>query len=1222
MHSIERVCKTINVDALCSPEWKSLLSRVGDAVMQYLVTQASIFLPLNNGCYMQVTGAPIATVAQRLRSTPMPTTVQHKKPPKLAYSCREAQQPAPRKHMDGNINLRKRRASQSIVDLRNEHNNKRTKCLHHTTHAMETNMGVDASPEAAISQCITDMTQSVPEDEEVEQAVTQKLPKTPPEQQQQHNSADISPRAKRKRAGSRARKRAKHKREAAGHHNPTAARDDDGNDDTAVLDEDCPLPLSQDLPHSPCAPTAHDPIELCTQPEQSSQANTINQPMKKEPVVKPKSSATRATDIVIPRTGMLYAASFSAKPGLPRNHILNGGSSDQGSKKLYAAIFTASLPTVGTYAKQGTYRRSTINIIQGATTSAAPKPRNAKVLPLLDKMLCRAKKCAYGALLKHHCPMLETAFNGADSTEPTDEGYCTQDDTPDVEGMQDASASSIPCHPPVDTPVQRLVAACTPSQSVAAFVCSVLNCILPPELLGSQHNKGILFTAVRRFVALRRFEQLSLHQVMQGLKVSHVPWLVLPGQRTRVPASCHVFRQRQLQALVYWLLSGIVVPLLRAHFYATECEPRHLRIHFYRKPIWARLAALGTEEIVQNNYKPLAKTRARKMLSGRQLGFARVRLLPKKHSVRPILNLSKPMVAVFNLRRKGAGHTYIALRFPPINTVMADTFHCLRHEFNQLQSNDDYEDASVSDHHQIYKKLRPFLVHWKAVLDRRGGFYIVTCDVAKAFDTVQQHLLQAIVEPLLQQDAYHVQRYSTVAPHQTSAAPGVPAVRTRYLRAALPAVDECNDDTTACGFANLCQSAIARNTVFTAQAWSKCIGRGEVLSLLKEHIFRSLIKVGRTYYQQTMGIAQGSVLSSLLCNLFYSHLERTLLRQPCSSHELQEATAEPETAKEFMSCECAPVITPNVNDSNNNDCNEDIPAPSTPPQSASAEGSASLCHSHARTHMKPTAVLLRFIDDFLMISTSREEAASHVRRLHHGFPEYGFTVNARKTSLNFAVDVSGVTLPSNEYVGADGVRFVRWCGLLFNSVSAEVQADYSRYWSKDGSDSLSDMLTTLLRHSAGCELILRLRQYMRPKCLAILLDPRINSPSTIQLNIYQAFLLCAMKFHCYVVLMPAANVDFLYAAIAQTVSYLPRLVAQTVQAAQGKERWNRTVYKDTAWLGLRAFQRILTRKQSRHRQLLNMLDKQLGRKEYETHARRLAHVIADNRSSVFDKITY
>ena len=48
-------------------------------------------------------------------------------------------------------------------------------------------------------------------------------------------------------------------------------------------------------------------------------------------------------------------------------------------------------------------------------------------------------------------------------------------------------------------------------------------------------------------------------------------------------------------------------------------------------------------------------------------------------------------------------------------------------------------------------------------------------------------------------------------------------------------------------------------------------------------------------------------------------------------------------------------------------------------------------------------------------------------------------MNAAKTRLSFDTVVGGVMLPRNEYVTPDGQRFVKWCGLLVNAATLNVQ---------------------------------------------------------------------------------------------------------------------------------------------------------------------------------------
>ena len=46
-----------------------------------------------------------------------------------------------------------------------------------------------------------------------------------------------------------------------------------------------------------------------------------------------------------------------------------------------------------------------------------------------------------------------------------------------------------------------------------------------------------------------------------------------------------------------------------------------------------------------------------------------------------------------------------------------------------------------------------------------------------------------------------------------------------------------------------------------------------LLHRLKSHLFHNVVEVGGRYFVQTQGIAQGSTVSTLLCNIYYGKME-------------------------------------------------------------------------------------------------------------------------------------------------------------------------------------------------------------------------------------------------------------------------------------------------------------------------------------------------------------
>lgn len=76
---------------------------------------------------------------------------------------------------------------------------------------------------------------------------------------------------------------------------------------------------------------------------------------------------------------------------------------------------------------------------------------------------------------------------------------------------------------PGNTGYTSLTDLSVPVTSVSAFCQAVLSKIIPNEFYGlggaQAHNRRIFLGNVDRFLKLRRFETISLHEVVQGLKV-------------------------------------------------------------------------------------------------------------------------------------------------------------------------------------------------------------------------------------------------------------------------------------------------------------------------------------------------------------------------------------------------------------------------------------------------------------------------------------------------------------------------------------------------------------------------------------------------------------------------------------------------------------------------------------------------------------------------------
>lgn len=350
--------------------------------------------------------------------------------------------------------------------------------------------------------------------------------------------------------------------------------------------------------------------------------------------------------------------------------------------------------------------------------------------------------------------------------------------------------------------------------------------------------------------------------------------------------------------------------------------------------------------------------------------------------------------------------------------------------------------------------------------------------------------------------------------------------------------------------------------ILVDQWGSKKLRKEDLYFNLVEHVKHNVLQFDKKFYLQDVGIPQGSILSSLLCSFYYGHMEREVI------FPYLERSCEDSSAK---------------------------------------------------------YILLRFIDDFLFISTSRKHAASFFTRLRRGFREYNCYMNEGKFSLNFDLGQHPELSSNRVCVGEDGISFLPWSGLLFNCCTLEVQADYTRYLN----NHLSSSLTVCWQDKPGRQLKAKLRNYMRPKCHPIFYDSNINSAAVVRLNIYQSFLLCAMKFHCYI--RALSNICKLeprhyFDIIEKSFRYMYMLIKKrmySINLGSNLHPILRLRKEEVEWLGFNAYSQVLKRKQSQYKELLSFLClKLVGHSMTKNATSDLQYAVDDSHSSLLWKIKY
>ncbi|CAE6410670.1 unnamed protein product [Rhizoctonia solani] len=431
---------------------------------------------------------------------------------------------------------------------------------------------------------------------------------------------------------------------------------------------------------------------------------------------------------------------------------------------------------------------------------------------------------------------------------------------------------------------------------VLRYIKTVVDEVIPHAFWGSSTNRKVIDEHINTIVTQRRFETMTLHQLVQKLRIADFEWLGQTPDR-RVAQSDALKRTELLQEFIYWFFDSFIIPLVKSTFYVTETSALQHQLLYFRHDDWHKLCIPLLDKLSGETFERIDPS---DLDASRRLGVSHVRLLPKETGVRPIVNLGrKAKLRSFKSQKP------------------------------------ELLGASVFGVNDIYRKLATF----KASLRRSDGtmpkLYFVKLDVRACFDTIDQGKLLEILTGTLTQRGYMVRKFNQVQPSA-----GGP--RRSFRKRVVPDWDHMHFMPYASKLA-----ACLRHMIFADQVVYGFDYQEETLDLLEEHITDNIVRIGTELYRQVVGIPQGSVLSTLLCAIFYGDLERTRL--------------------EF------------TKDAGN--------------------------------------LLLRFVDDYLFITTDIQQARTFLNIMHQGHPEYGCIIAEEKTLTNFVdADIPTLVLaPDAEY---------------------------------------------------------------------------------------------------------------------------------------------------------------------------------------------------------------
>ena len=579
------------------------------------------------------------------------------------------------------------------------------------------------------------------------------------------------------------------------------------------------------------------------------------------PSLNPQSTKRGLSDIVFVRHRMLYARAMLSSRGkihfgLGHTHVLNRccdiGDQEQTTHVIRYIfprqfrlhnVFTSDIDPKDTaqsfkdytlrdekIAQSNHRRRITSGRKERNSEPSLPKRLRGQAMELVARMRKRHSTCSYASLLKHYCP--RTSMSGNDSV--------------------------------------GSIAQATSAAQVSAFCRSVTSKVFPGDFWGAGavriHNETMIMRNIDRFVRLRRYESLSLHDVLQSIKVDDVAWLKPKNgsKANRLSATDFAKRKDLIAELLYYLFDSFLIPLIRGHFHVTESGAHRNQLFYFQHDVWKAISEPALSSLKASMLEECNTSKIKSNLAQRALGISQVRLLPKEHGMRPIINLRR--------RVQKLQHGRLVLG-KSINSLLTPTFSILN---NEKGAQSEVLGSALFSVEDMYPRLQAF----RNSLEQQGlagkPLYFAKVDVKACFDTIPQKRLMALAKFILANDIYRTAKYARsklVGGHHQESTAFSAKPSWRYLTKATAGdqsfdfSDEVDTDTI---------NGRTR-TLYVDGVVQKSERRSAILELLEEHIESNLIKLGNRLYRQKEGIPQGSIVSSLLCSYFYGELEREML---------------------------------------------------------------------------------------------------------------------------------------------------------------------------------------------------------------------------------------------------------------------------------------------------------------------------------------------------------
>ncbi|EPQ64549.1 Bgt-2774 [Blumeria graminis f. sp. tritici] len=242
------------------------------------------------------------------------------------------------------------------------------------------------------------------------------------------------------------------------------------------------------------------------------------------------------------------------------------------------------------------------------------------------------------------------------------------------------------------------------------------------------------------------------------------------------------------------------------------------------------------------------------------------------------------------------------------------------------------------------------------------------------------------------------------------------------------------------------------------------------------------------------------------------------------------------------------------------------------------------------------SLLLRLIDDFLLITTNASHAKRFIQTMHDGLPSYGVSVNPRKTLVNFQI-----TINKDEILRSDKLTFP-YCGCLLNTKTLDILWDSAK-----NKNTVANSITIEYTRTPGKIFQLKLLNAFKLYTHPMFYDQVHNSLFTILQNTFNALEETALKMYAYISglsLKKRPSTELIIQALEMLFLGAEKIICRRARGNKFKRNSNEfggskkvrdfQIRKGSVeWLAITAFHQVLMKKQTRFTSVITWLESRM-----------------------------